>query len=312
MTLFFYAKICYTSYVSTLKAHLKQDFEESDVPETIENENMKSEATLCFDLVRDLTQPRRTSENAQVRENLKERLNINVKRLHRSQTDRQKSSDTALDYVDENCTKNIKPTDQSNLKNPIPTNKFSAHSSDIFNDADQDYILKIPDDNHHIEARIKEYPENFNCRQLKLKTSSFDIGMPEQEEELSSDKTEQPKPKRNSRKRFLPTAEDYATVGPIPGAYKVNIPFTKVVICVSHKDIICTASLTSQMICLCITHVLLIYGFIISGKEVPLWRYVMSAYLMEVAIIFNAAVDPCACILFSSTYRNAAKNFLKF
>jgi hypothetical protein len=317
MTLFFYARICYTSYMSTLKVYLKQDFEERDVPETIHYETIKSEKALLSDHVLALPQPGKACETAlqKARKKLKQRLKINVKLLHRSQTDRQKSIDIALDYVDENFTKDIKPTDDdfyigSNLKNPKHYNTKNSYSSDMSNDADHDSIVKLSNDNHHKEARIKEHPENSNERQLKLKTNPFDIGVSGQEENLSSDKTEQTRPKRSSRKMFLPTAEDYTTVGPITGAYKVNIPLTKVVICVSHRDIICTASLTSQMICLCITHMLMIYGFIISGKEVPLWRYVMSAYLMEVAIIFSAAVDPFACILFSSSYRNAAKNMI--
>ena len=70
-----------------------------------------------------------------------------------------------------------------------------------------------------------------------------------------SDVPSKPKrPRRKKKRHMIPNAEDYKPNLPISEARLVNIPLTSAVICVSRKDIICTASLSLQVLCLLATH----------------------------------------------------------
>ena len=112
---------------------------------------------------------------------------------------------------------------------------------------------------------------------------------------------------RKTRAILLPTAEDFDNSTSVTGVHKLPVPLTKVVLCLSNSDITCSISLTLQLICLCITHMLTVFSFKIAGQEVSLERYMLSVYSMEVAFLINTMVDPIVCIIFSSNYRNAAK-----
>ena len=79
----------------------------------------------------------------------------------------------------------------------------------------------------------------------------------------------------------LPHAEDYEDLPPRTGTYMVNVPMTKVVICVSKQDIVCTASLSSQVASLIVTFILTIVGFSISGKIVTIDTFFSAYYCME-------------------------------
>ena len=116
---------------------------------------------------------------------------------------------------------------------------------------------------------------------------------------------------KKKHKVFLPTADDYKSVIPISGAKLVAVPLTKFVLCVSRHDIVCTASLTSQIVCLLITHVLTVFGFRISGEMVSIDAYDASTFAFEIAFLINTLVDPFICIIFSTSYRCAALEFLK-
>ena len=117
--------------------------------------------------------------------------------------------------------------------------------------------------------------------------------------------------KRRKRKIF-PKVNDYKPVVPISGAKLVNIPLTSAVICVSRKDIICTTSLVLQVVCLIITYILSFNGFNISGKEVSLESYIWAIRFIELSLLMITMVDPITSMIFSSNYRNAAKNILKY
>ena len=91
----------------------------------------------------------------------------------------------------------------------------------------------------------------------------------------------------------------------------VNIPMTKAVICVSTKDIVCTASLSSQVASLIVTFILTIVGFRISGKIITIDTFLSAYYCLEVALIMNSIIDPMTCVLFSRNFRNTAINTLK-
>ena len=115
---------------------------------------------------------------------------------------------------------------------------------------------------------------------------------------------------RKTRVILLPTAEDYNNSSSVTGVHKFPVPLTKVVLCLSNSDISCSISLTLQLTCLCITHVLTVFTFLISGQEVSLERYMLSCYSLEAALLINTMVDPIVCIIFSSNYRNAAKTIM--
>ena len=85
---------------------------------------------------------------------------------------------------------------------------------------------------------------------------------------------------------------------------------TKVVLCVSERDIVCTASLTCQMICLMITHALMVFCFSVGGRKISLARYESICVCIEVATIINVFVDPLVSLLFSSNFREAAYELL--
>ena len=109
----------------------------------------------------------------------------------------------------------------------------------------------------------------------------------------------------------LPHREDYEDRPPRTGTYMVNVPMTKVVICVSKQDIVCTASLSSQVASLIVTFILTIVGFSISGKIVTIDRFFTSYYCTEVALIMSSIVDPLTCVLFSRNFRKATISTLK-
>ena len=112
---------------------------------------------------------------------------------------------------------------------------------------------------------------------------------------------------RKTRAILLPSAEDYDNSTSVTGIHKIPVPLTKVVLCLSNSDITCSISLTLQLICLCITHMLTVFTFRIAGQEVSLERYMQSVYSMEVALLINTMVDPIVCVVFSSDFRNAVK-----
>ena len=123
----------------------------------------------------------------------------------------------------------------------------------------------------------------------------------------SNASSKQKRPRKKKKRLVIPIAEDYKPNLPISEAHLVHIPLTSAVICVSRKDIICTASLTLQVICLLATHFLSIFTFRISGKEVTLERYLSALRTWEISLLMITMVDPLSCIIFSSSYREAAK-----
>ena len=117
--------------------------------------------------------------------------------------------------------------------------------------------------------------------------------------------------RRRKKRPIIPKAEDYKPNLPMSEARLVNIPLTSAVICISRKDIICTASLSLQVLCLLATHFLSMYTYKISGKEVPLERYLSALRTWEISLLMITMVDPLSCIIFSSSYRAAARDILQ-
>ena len=129
---------------------------------------------------------------------------------------------------------------------------------------------------------------------------------------IDLDNTKTKKVLKRRKRKIFPKVNDYKPVVPISGAKLVNIPLTSAVICVSRKDIICTTSLVLQVVCLIITYILSFNGFNISGKEVPLESYIWAIRFIELSLLMITMVDPVTSMIFSSNYRIAAKNILKY
>ena len=369
----FYIKICYDSYVSTMKVNLKRDAnfageENKNVsPDVSKDENFEMEDTqkvspkspTCRVLVHKCAGDKFLDNKTQVNiawsgdkkipasgefKQSCHQASVILNSRHSAENDRLEGK--------ENSRMNVSSSDQENdrvnlLKrtkdrNPLPLEtqvRLSNHnshsgsssiegnfksfeeqiksnqkkngtlrmrkdiSSNEFTDTeDPDAILHLPEENNKSVRIVKPQPIYSS---LKSKTESSDVkvhketrhGFPSKKKDLKISL---------KKKFFLPKAEDYAQSGAVAGAHKINIPMTKVVLCLSHSDIICTASLSSQMICLFVTHALIAYSFQIGGKEVTLSRYEWGNIWLEVAFVLNAIVDSFVSLVFSSNFRDAA------
>ena len=116
--------------------------------------------------------------------------------------------------------------------------------------------------------------------------------------------------KNTGTQAFLPDHKDHVKAAPPQrGCRNVKVPMTKVVLCVSKKDIICTASLTSQLACLAVTVILIVSMFSNGrGQVITINQYIRNIYSFEVAMILNTIIDPVVCIIFSSNFRKAARS----
>ena len=115
--------------------------------------------------------------------------------------------------------------------------------------------------------------------------------------------------KRNDFKRVDSDGRT-TIIQPKFGDRVVNIPYTNVVLCVSHKDLICTIGLACQLSSLIITFILTIFAFRISGKIVTIYDFFRGYYCLEVALIINSVVDPIVCVVFSKNFRDAFKSMV--
>ena len=190
----------------------------------------------------------------------------------------QSPKDKTLDII--HHTKNSEPIQQK-IHESDPNENCNLNTSN-----QNDYATDDPDE-------ITAIPDDIVCSTPQL-NSTYDT-------------QNKVKCTRKTRVILLPTAEDYNQSAYVTGLHKFPVPLTKVVLCLSDSDITCSISLTLQLICLCITHVLTVFSFKISGQEVSLERYMLSCYSMEVAFLINTMVDPIVCVIFSSNFRNAAK-----
>ena len=116
------------------------------------------------------------------------------------------------------------------------------------------------------------------------------------------------KNQNRSTQASVPKAKLSVTNAAPRGSRNLNVPMTNVVLCVSKKDIICTASLTSQLVCLAVTLLLAASSFSYGrGQIMSLDNNVNNAYSFELAMIINTIIDPMVCVIFSSNFRKAAR-----
>ena len=275
LTLFFYIRICYDSFMSTMNVNLKRD------------RNHEKE-----------------TENDST---IKRRENIEMEKVHQNDTYSQRTK--RFHTTDEQCS--------GNSKEKVVSKKHAQHiQSKNHNLAvqkltctkpisdDIDAITDLPDEDIGSSTTSKQKPNSISAvSTTNLMNSNSEK---ESKQAISKEKNTEKKDKKRKNKFFLPTANDYKNFGPAAGAYKVNIPLTKVVLCVSERDIACTTSLTCQIICLLLTHALMVYCFSVSGKKISLSRYESTCICFEIASIINALVDSVVSLLFSSSFREAA------
>ena len=317
-TLFCYGSICYTSYMSTMSVVLKQGTDNNGPnkckPQTTKRNVRKDKLRLStsFDSVSTIGPKAAYSlPNLQIIKSVSPiSTKPDVKETRRSGSAIERCSKTVMENYDDSSYKNsliIKHNRDSGVKKLSlgPTLQqfgLSTHSQTQNLTAKitlHDQILKV-------DSNVTKHSDPINCSRLDSNTRLFH----QRNQMITTPDEKVHKSRKNKRKSIFPTADSYSSDNAISGACTVNIPLTNLVFCVTRKDIICTAGLTSQIICLCITHALLFYTFKISGQKVSSERYISAIYSLEAAFILNTIVDPIICIIFSSKYRNAAKDIL--
>ena len=275
LTIFFYIRICYDSFMSTLNVNLKRD---RNHEERKENDfSVKKEENTEMENVQ---QNYSNSQGTKI-------FHISGKQSSGNRNEEEPSK-RRIPHI---LSKDHKPA-SPNLLHPK------------LNNDNADAITEWPD-GHITSNTVTE--ESSNSISAVSSTDSMNINSEkESKQAMPKVKDKQKKDRKHKNKFFLPTANDYKNFGPVSGAYKINIPLTKVVLCVSQRDIVCTASLTCQIICLILTHVLMVYSFTTSGKKISLSRYESSTICIEIALIINGLVDSLVSLLFSSNFREAA------
>ena len=300
LTLFFYASICFNAYKSTINVALKNTYQEEQsitVSDDINEPNAKKES------------PNDDGSNGSM-------ILEDVEDVDEVKDNQEKKDldDTDLTNFDGPKEDNI----QKNLKTSKEVYSIVKASSSKMNVTG---TTKSPnpkkEDPNAIFTICEEtiYATDQGTTRYFIPGDSVKLKSVQNKKELSKDSlynhTMRENSKKKRRKVFLPTANDYKSNIPISGAKLVNVPLTKVVLCLSRHDIVCTASLTSQILCLLITHVLTVVGFRISGQIVSIDAFAASTFAFEIAFLINTMVDPLICIIFSSRYRSAASDLLK-
>ena len=310
LTLYFCAKISMTSLRSTLSVALRgglnEEFELKDLHGFKDNKDRENEPP-CIRIERQLS-VQRFAESV---------LNQMLKREGKCSNEPDLDKDTncdgkGLENKDNTSNVNVQGKIKANTQSDSEqANKGDVDASPYRDDKDPDAIFTISSE---IVQSNDDGPLSTDLFRLPKKDLNSSIS----EEDviiLSKLNSDISKTKRISKRRnkvLIPKVNDYKTVVPISGAKLVHIPLTSAVICVSRKDIICSTSLILQVLCLLITYILSFTGFNISGKVVSLERYIWSIRFTELSLLMITMVDPIVCMIFSSNYRRAARNIVRY
>ena len=204
---------------------------------------------------------------------------------------------------------------KENIDEQVPKNSIIGFKPDECNGPTND-ITENPDAIFTISNEVIDLNDDDSKFTYLDISSNLDLDSSIGNEDILShidvDNSKTKKVIKRRKRKIFPKVNDYKPVVPISGAKLVNIPLTSAVICVSRKDIICTTSLVLQVVCLIITYILSFNGFNISGKEVSLESYIWAIRFIELSLLMITMVDPITSMIFSSNYRNAAKNILKY
>ena len=300
LTLFFYASICFKAYKSTINVALK-------------NTDQENQRIIVLD---DINEPNDKKERPNDGDSNGNMSLEDVEDVDEVKDNREKKD------LDETDLRNFDSPKADNIQGKLKTSKevysiVKASSSKMNVTGTTKSPNPKKEDPNAIFTICEEtiYATDQGTTRYFEPGDSVKLKGVENKKEMSKDSfynhQMQQISKKKRRKVFLPTAKDYKSSIPISGAKLVNVPLTKVVLCLSRQDIACTASLTSQILCLLITHVLTVFGFRISGQIVSIDAYAASTFAFEIAFLINTMVDPLICIIFSSHYRCAASDFLK-
>ena len=323
ITVLLYAKICYVSIRSTMRVALKHDFDDPSKCSQEVQENKDEEVSM--ELRRRKTNKKKSPlENSNSislsksngwitndidQTNQAEHANEScIVSLPNTYTTEHQTWNEFLKEIEhgherpktvkrfsqtQQCTTEIisdKTFNSPNLSNDDPDAIFTI-SSEIICSSNR---VESVQDLHDVDKVIPDQPVETEFIKSHRRTNS-------------NASSKQKRPRKKKKRHVIPMAQDYKTNLPNPDAHLVHIPLTSAVICVSRKDIICTASLSLQVVCLLATHFLSMFTFKISGKEVPLERYLSALRTWEISLLMITMVDPLSCIIFSSSYREAAK-----
>ena len=317
VTLFFYARICYVSIMATMKIALKDEVEEqSELQETIEKYKANKDEETLTECNRYATDTNMSNfeesssitfskNNSWVTHDIEEqnpaaRLTPNYK------LSIPRNVDAAMPDLDKAAT-----NEELRKNQPVAPIQNNISDSNDLSNADPDAIFTISSEIINSSDRLETLSESEKDPKITPEPH-IEHESANQRLRASSNLSSMQKRRRRRKKRpIIPTAEDYKPVLPSTEARLVNIPLTSAVICVSRKDIICTASLSLQVLCLLATHFLSMYTYKISGKEVPLERYLSALRTWEISLLMITMVDPLSCIIFSSSYRAAARDILQ-
>ena len=314
LTLFFYVCVCYTTWMSTMNIVLKKDADD-DVSNKQSSQALKRNS-LCDSSMDDVMST--SSASQRNHSTYLESLRIDTTKIasiasinslnsknmeNRPHSTVIKASVNVHEKTFENSIENEPSIIKNSRHEPKSLNIRSKakpnQSSIVLKYENPDAIERVKESNQNAILDLNNCSSSLNAKHCPNEQKIVEV----QKENTSS--------KKKKRKFFLPTADDYASSADIAGAHKLNIPLTEVVLCVTQKDITCTAALTSQIVCLCITSALIIYVFQVTGLKITLERYISGIYCMEIGFIMHTLVDPIVCIIFSSNYRVAAKNILQ-
>ena len=326
ITVILYAKICYISIRSTMRVALKHDYD--DPSKCSQEANQKRDAEVSLEL--------RGSES-NTRNSTFEKPNSIMLAKSNGWIINDIDQTNQADHVNDCCTISLPKNDasehrtwkdlldeiehgherskkeeklnktQHNTTETPQDNRFE--SPDLSND-DPDAIFTISSEVICSRKRVESVPDSQNVTEAIPHQPSETECVKSHPRIHSNASSKRKCPRKKKKLLAIPVAEDYKPNLPISEAQLVHIPLTSAVICVSRKDIICTASLSLQVICLLATHFLSMYTFKISGKEVPLERYLSALKAWEISVLMITMVDPLSCIIFSSSYREAAKMIL--
>ena len=302
-----------------MRVALKNDLELSSISEKYNNKDKVNQDDGALpECQRDQTE-RKTilcEESSSISLSRNENWNahdINADNPNQSNHDTLRDTPLPVSFTDEITRKEIVERDRKSEEEQLASSELIRdkiiETPDLSND-DPDAIFTISSEMVCSNDREATFRANQNVAKpisnFSTGTETFELS-PRTTSNISS---KQKRPRKKKKRSFIPKAEDYKPHLPNSEARLVNIPLTSAVICVTPKDIICTASLSLQVLCLLATHFLSMYTFKISGKEVPLERYLSALKAWEISVLMITMVDPLSCIIFSSNYREAAKNIL--
>lgn len=83
----------------------------------------------------------------------------------------------------------------------------------------------------------------------------------------------------------------------------LTLPKTGIKLTVRHRDVLSTAGLAAQLLSICITFCLVIYGLRIHGQVITVHDFYVSWICHDLAFLLITFIDPMICLLFGRAFR---------